>query len=72
MVILFDAQTPIALIQAIRPDVLVKGADYTLDQVVGGDVVTSYGGRIHLAELTPGQSTTRIVERLSSSPKASS
>ena len=72
MVILFDAPTPIALIQALRPDVLVKGADYTLDQVVGGDVVTSYGGRIHLAELTPGQSTTRIVERLSSSPKAPS
>ncbi len=64
MVVLFDEPTPISLIEAFRPDVLIKGADYTADQVVGGDLVTSYGGRIFLAELTPGQSTTSIVERL--------
>ncbi len=64
LVILFDDQTPIKLIQAIRPDALVKGADYTREQVVGGDFVTSYGGRIVLAELTPGQSTTSIVDRM--------
>ena len=64
MVILFDEDTPIDLIRMFRPDVLVKGADYTVDKVVGGDFVTSYGGRVHLADLTPGQSTTRIVERM--------
>lgn len=64
MVILFDEETPIDLIKAVRPDVLVKGADYTIDKVVGGDFVMSYGGKVHLAELTPGQSTTNIVQRM--------
>lgn len=64
-VVLFDQDTPIELIKAIRPDVLVKGADYTVDKVVGGDFVTESGGRVFLAELTPGQSTTNIVQRLS-------
>lgn len=69
MVILFDDETPIELIRAIRPDVLVKGADYTVDKVVGSDIVMSYGGKVHLADLTPGQSTTRIVERLATPAK---
>jgi D-beta-D-heptose 7-phosphate kinase / D-beta-D-heptose 1-phosphate adenosyltransferase len=64
MVILFDEETPIELIKGIRPDVLVKGADYTIDKVVGGDFVMGYGGKVHLAELTPGQSTTNIVQRM--------
>lgn len=64
-VVLFDQDTPIDLIRAIRPDVLVKGADYTVDKVVGGDFVTASGGRVFLAELTPGQSTTNIVQRMS-------
>jgi D-beta-D-heptose 7-phosphate kinase/D-beta-D-heptose 1-phosphate adenosyltransferase len=63
-VVLFDQDTPIDLIKAIRPDVLVKGADYTVDKVVGGDFVTAAGGRVFLAELTPGQSTTNIVQRM--------
>jgi D-beta-D-heptose 7-phosphate kinase/D-beta-D-heptose 1-phosphate adenosyltransferase len=64
MVILFDEETPVDLIKAVRPDVLVKGADYTIDKVVGGDFVMSYGGKVHLADLTPGQSTTSIVQRM--------
>lgn len=64
MVVLFDEETPIELIKAMRPDVLIKGADYTVDKVVGGDFVNSYGGRVFLAELTPGQSTTNIVQRM--------
>jgi len=59
-----EADTPILLIEAIRPDVLVKGADYTEDKVVGADIVKSYGGKILLAELTPGQSTTATIARL--------
>lgn len=65
-VVLFDEDTPLDLIHAVRPDVLVKGADYTLERVVGADAVASWGGRVFLAELTPGQSTTGIVQRLAS------
>jgi D-beta-D-heptose 7-phosphate kinase/D-beta-D-heptose 1-phosphate adenosyltransferase len=61
---IFDEPTPLALIQALRPDVLVKGADYRRDQVVGADVVESYGGRLYLAPLRPGASTTRVLESL--------
>ena len=57
-VVLFDADTPLELITAIRPDVLVKGSDYTEAAVVGADVVRAAGGRVFLAALTPGCSTT--------------
>jgi D-beta-D-heptose 7-phosphate kinase/D-beta-D-heptose 1-phosphate adenosyltransferase len=63
LVVVFDADTPIELIEAIRPDVLVKGADYRLDQVVGAEMVQSYGGKILLAELMPGFSTTATIAR---------
>jgi D-beta-D-heptose 7-phosphate kinase/D-beta-D-heptose 1-phosphate adenosyltransferase len=61
---IFDEPTPLALIESLRPDVLVKGADYSHDQVVGADVVESYGGRVHLAALRAGYSTTRLLESL--------
>jgi D-beta-D-heptose 7-phosphate kinase/D-beta-D-heptose 1-phosphate adenosyltransferase len=64
-VIVFDDDTPIELIRQFRPDVLVKGADYELDEVVGGDMVQEYGGRVVLAELVDGFSTTATIERLS-------
>ncbi len=64
-VVIFAEPTPAALIEAIRPDVLVKGADYSLDQVVGAEFVQSYGGRILLAEIEPGHSTTGTIEKLS-------
>lgn len=63
-VVSFDEQTPLRLIQELLPDVLVKGADYTLDRVVGADFVRSAGGRIVLAPLLPGYSTTRLAARL--------
>ncbi len=56
--------TPKALIEAIKPDILIKGADYTRGQVVGGDFVESYGGRVVLAKLVPGHSTTNTVAKL--------
>ena len=63
-VVLFDADTPLELITAIRPDVLVKGSDYTEAAVVGADVVRAAGGRVFLAALTPGCSTTGIVRKI--------
>jgi D-beta-D-heptose 7-phosphate kinase/D-beta-D-heptose 1-phosphate adenosyltransferase len=66
LVVLFDEPTPLSLIDAISPDVLVKGADYTEDQVVGGDLVKSRGGRVALFPLVEGRSSTRIVERMRS------
>ena len=63
-VVLFDEDTPLKLIEAIKPDVLVKGADYKIEAVVGADVVASYGGRVVLAELVAGQSTTGIIQRM--------
>ena len=64
MVTVFEEQTPLSLIRRIRPDVLVKGADYRLEEVVGGDFVTSLGGRVHLAPLEPGMSTTIALEKV--------
>ncbi|MBX9977318.1 MAG: D-glycero-beta-D-manno-heptose 1-phosphate adenylyltransferase, partial [Alphaproteobacteria bacterium] len=63
-VILFSDETPLQLITTILPDVLIKGADYTVDTVVGGDVVMKNGGRVYLAELKEGQSTTNTVARI--------
>lgn len=63
-VVLFGEDTPIELIGAIRPDVLVKGADYTIDKVVGADIVQSYGGRVLLADLAAGFSTTATIARM--------
>jgi D-beta-D-heptose 7-phosphate kinase/D-beta-D-heptose 1-phosphate adenosyltransferase len=63
-VTVFDAPTPIALIEQIRPDVLVKGADYRKDEVAGAGLVESYGGRVHLAALREGLSSTNVIRRL--------
>jgi D-beta-D-heptose 7-phosphate kinase/D-beta-D-heptose 1-phosphate adenosyltransferase len=63
--VLFDEPTPLGLIQVIRPDVLVKGADYRREDVAGADLVESYGGRVHLAPLRAGYSTTNLLARLS-------
>ncbi len=63
-VVLFAEDTPIRLIEAIRPDVLVKGGDYTKDRVVGGEFVERYGGRVALVNLVEGRSTTRTIEKM--------
>jgi D-beta-D-heptose 7-phosphate kinase/D-beta-D-heptose 1-phosphate adenosyltransferase len=64
LVVIFPEDTPLALLEAIRPDVLVKGADYTLEQVVGADLVKTYGGTVVLAELMPGHSTTATIRKI--------
>lgn len=66
LVVLFDEETPIELIRMLKPDVLMKGADYTRDQVVGYDVVEAYGGRVELLPLKDGYSTTNIIKKMAS------
>ena len=60
----FDDDTPLRLIEHIRPDVLVKGADYPKEKVVGWDLVESYGGRVALAPLVDGKSTSAVIDRI--------
>jgi D-beta-D-heptose 7-phosphate kinase/D-beta-D-heptose 1-phosphate adenosyltransferase len=61
----FDEDTPIGLIELVRPDVLVKGADYTIEGVVGHELVASYGGEVKLAKIIDGYSTTAAIRKLS-------
>jgi len=63
-VVLFDEETPYELIKTIQPDVLVKGKDYTVDQIVGHDIVLARGGKVETIELTPGYSTTGIEQKI--------
>jgi bifunctional ADP-heptose synthase (sugar kinase/adenylyltransferase) len=60
----FDEETPLQTIEAVRPHVLVKGADYTAEQVVGREVVEALGGRVALVPLLPQKSTSALVERI--------
>jgi D-beta-D-heptose 7-phosphate kinase / D-beta-D-heptose 1-phosphate adenosyltransferase len=63
-VVLFDEDTPLALITALKPHILVKGGDYTPEGVVGREVVEAYGGRVELVPFVDGKSTTSIIERV--------
>jgi D-beta-D-heptose 7-phosphate kinase/D-beta-D-heptose 1-phosphate adenosyltransferase len=63
LVVVFDEDTPLELIKRVRPAVLVKGADYTREEVIGREVVEKAGGDVVLVDLVPGHSTTAIVER---------
>ncbi|MGC1301258.1 MAG: D-glycero-beta-D-manno-heptose 1-phosphate adenylyltransferase, partial [Caulobacteraceae bacterium] len=63
LVVLFDEDTPLNLIRALRPEVLVKGADYTVETVVGSDLVLGWGGKVKLVELAPDQSSSRLIAR---------
>ncbi|MBF0214998.1 MAG: D-glycero-beta-D-manno-heptose 1-phosphate adenylyltransferase, partial [Magnetococcales bacterium] len=71
LVLLFDQPTPLELIRALRPDVLAKGADYTEAQVVGGQEVKSWGGRVALIPLEPGRSSSNILHHIQSTQGAS-
>jgi D-beta-D-heptose 7-phosphate kinase/D-beta-D-heptose 1-phosphate adenosyltransferase len=63
LVILFEEDTPIELIRQIKPGVLVKGGDYTREQVVGHEIVEACGGEVRLVDVLPGFSTTSLVDR---------
>ena len=59
----FGESTPLELIKLVLPDVLIKGSDYTVETAIGSDVVLAVGGKVHLAQLIPGESTTAILAR---------
>jgi D-beta-D-heptose 7-phosphate kinase / D-beta-D-heptose 1-phosphate adenosyltransferase len=69
-VVIFQQDTPLELITTLEPDVLVKGADYSVDTVVGADVVLRQGGKVVLADLVPSHSTTSTIERITAVAKA--
>ena len=71
LVVVFEQDTPLELIERVRPAVLVKGADYRREEVVGRETVEAAGGDVILVDLVPGHSTTRIVERSRESSKGS-
>ena len=64
LVVIFAEDTPLDLIKLVRPDVIVKGGDYTEELIVGASEVRSRGGRVVIVPLTPGQSTTAIIGKL--------
>ncbi|MFN3348141.1 D-glycero-beta-D-manno-heptose-7-phosphate kinase [Pseudorhodoplanes sp.] len=70
LVVVFEEDTPRNLIERVRPSVLIKGADYTREQVVGHDIVDAYGGEVLLVDLLPGHSTSDIVRRSRSTVKS--
>lgn len=63
-VVLFDEETPLKLIKTVMPDILVKGADYSIDQIVGADIVVQNGGRVQTLNYLPGYSTTLIEQKI--------
>lgn len=65
-VVVFHEDTPMRIIEALRPDLLVKGADYALDEVVGGEAVRSWGGEVMLADILEGHSTSDTIRRMAS------
>jgi D-beta-D-heptose 7-phosphate kinase/D-beta-D-heptose 1-phosphate adenosyltransferase len=65
-VVLFNEETPLELIRAVKPDVLVKGGDYTVESVVGHEEVLGWGGRVEIVPTVAGFSTTNIVKKMSS------
>ena len=70
-VAIFDEDTPLEILRTIRPDVLVKGNDYRLEEVVGRDLVEGYGGRVTLIPLLPEKSTTALIDRIVSARRCS-
>jgi D-beta-D-heptose 7-phosphate kinase/D-beta-D-heptose 1-phosphate adenosyltransferase len=63
-VIVYDEDTPIETLKAVRPDVLVKGGQYKLEEVVGYDLITSWGGKVVRAEMEDGFSTTNTISKM--------
>jgi rfaE bifunctional protein nucleotidyltransferase chain/domain len=61
---IFDEPDPLALIKTIKPDVLIKGADWKEAEIIGSDVVKSYGGKVVRIEFVPGISTSRIIQKI--------
>lgn len=69
LVVVFPEDTPLELVKALKPDVIVKGGDYTEGTIVGATEVKGWGGRVVAVPLTPNQSTTAIIRKLSEAKK---
>jgi D-glycero-beta-D-manno-heptose 1-phosphate adenylyltransferase len=65
LVVIFPEDTPLELVKLLEPDVIVKGGDYTEETIIGAAEVRKRGGRVVVVPLTPGQSTTAIIGKLS-------
>ncbi len=63
-VLLFNEETPLRLIEAIKPDILVKGSDYLTENIVGAEIVMKNGGKVETVDLVEGYSTTNIIEKI--------
>lgn len=63
-VVLFNADNPLGLIKALKPDILIKGADWSKQKIIGADFVESYGGRVLTVNLVKGRSTSAIIEKI--------
>ena len=61
---IFDDETPLNIIELIRPDILVKGGDWSIDKIVGADIVKSYGGSVKNIQFVEGHSTTTLINKL--------
>jgi len=68
-VVIFNEETPLELIKKIKPDVLIKGGDYTIETMVGAEVVIENGGSIEIVDIEEGFSTTGIIQKISSNNK---
>ncbi len=64
LIVIFDEETPLNLIKQIKPNVLIKGSNYKIDEIVGSDFVMSYGGEVATIELVEGLSTTLIIKNI--------
>jgi D-beta-D-heptose 7-phosphate kinase/D-beta-D-heptose 1-phosphate adenosyltransferase len=71
LVVIFEEDTPYDLIAALLPDVLIKGADYSEEQIVGADIVRASGGRVERITLVDGQSTSELIRRANVAPAVS-
>lgn len=67
-VAIFDEQTPLNLIKEVKPDILVKGGDWSVDQIVGSDFVLGQGGKVMSLRFVKGYSTTKIIEKIHHTP----
>ncbi|ROL60130.1 D-glycero-beta-D-manno-heptose 1-phosphate adenylyltransferase [Bacteroidetes/Chlorobi group bacterium MS-B_bin-24] len=63
-VVIFEEDTPLHLIQMVKPDVLVKGGDYKVEEIVGSEFVMSYGGKVEIIPFVEGKSTTKIIQKI--------
>jgi D-beta-D-heptose 7-phosphate kinase/D-beta-D-heptose 1-phosphate adenosyltransferase len=69
--VIYSDDTPVPLLYLLEPDVLIKGGDYTIDEVIGGDVVQGYGGVVKIASLAPGHSSSEVIAKMSAKSRRS-